>query len=308
LVILVGAGASFGAFDVPSRRPPLGDDLFESLVGAFPDTWGSLPDAVVATFRSDGFELGMAALREEAVHTQDSLIDMSIYFSAFRLLPGVNRYLALTVLLQSLGPSVEFSFASLNYETYLEQSLARIGLGVLYGGEPRAGVDEAFVRVIKPHGSCNFVADTGTNTFEGVTMVGGQAYIAGAPLKAVSLDEVAKARETGFPSAMSLYAPGKPDMICPEFVARIREDWKSTIRDADAIVVIGARPMLDSDPHIWIPIIDSSAPFALIGGDGATVHPVVGDRLTLLGDTFASGLNPLRSWLRDRATPTGAPP
>jgi hypothetical protein len=43
LVVLVGAGASYGAFDYAKARPPLGDDLFDELVAAFPGTWGNLP-------------------------------------------------------------------------------------------------------------------------------------------------------------------------------------------------------------------------------------------------------------------------
>jgi hypothetical protein len=285
LIVLVGAGASYGAFDNPSLRPPLGGELFSKLVAAFPESWGSLPNKVAAEFRTEdaGFELGMAALREEAEHTQAALIDMGTFFASFRLLPGVNRYLALAKLLEFREPDVQFSFGSLNYETYLEQSLGRAGRQVLYWGEPPLDSEGPFIRVVKPHGSCNFVVDTGTNTFINFRVVGGQTYISGAPLKVVPLDNVVKGPSTGFPSAMSLYAPGKPDLVCPEFVSRFRADWQSAVTGADAILVVGARPMLGSDPHVWVPVTDSSSPVGLVGGDAESLRQVIGGRLSVLG-------------------------
>jgi len=304
VVVLFGAGASYGAFDNPSQRPPLGNELFPKLAATFPETWGCLPEDVVADFHSgdSGFENGMAALREEAVHTQAALIDMGRFFASFRLLPGTNRYLAIVKFLQSLGPNVEFSFGSLNYETCLEQSLGRAGLGVLYWEQAPESDRARLVRVTKPHGSSNFVVDTDTNTFVNVRIVGGGSYVVGARLKFVPLHDVAKATESGFPPAMSLYAPGKPNLVCPEAVERLRGEWEVAVGAADVVVVIGARPMLESDPHIWRPIENSRAPIALIGSDYDPLKQAVRDRLHVIGDTFAAGLDPLKRWLTDRWT------
>jgi hypothetical protein len=273
IVLLVGAGATV--------QPPLGDQLFIRLVHSYPDTWGNLPESVVTEFQvaNAGFERGMAALREEGVHTQAALIDMSIYFAGFRIPPhGVNRYFALVRMLDKLSPAeVEYTFGSLNYEILLEQSLSMAGHSAVYWGAPSSSVPRP-VRVIKPHGSANFAVDTGTNTFEGTTFVGGGAYISGAPLKVVDIDEVHQASVTGFPSAMSLYAPGKPDLVCPEFVHRFRDDWAEAVDGSDVVIVIGARPVLDSDPHIWQPIIDSPAELVLIGGGDDAFQRLVGPR------------------------------
>jgi hypothetical protein len=66
---------------------------------------------------------------------------------------------------------------------------------------------------IKPHGSCSFVADTGSNVFIGTKITGGglgTQYFEGLP-KCVRPDQVPGEMQTGFPSVMSLYAPGKQD-------------------------------------------------------------------------------------------------
>jgi hypothetical protein len=76
IVVLVGAGGSVGAFDKEWQQAPLGNELFPKLAEMFPNTWGNLPEEVTAVFASEeaGFELSMAALREEGVHPQSALI------------------------------------------------------------------------------------------------------------------------------------------------------------------------------------------------------------------------------------------
>lgn len=61
--VLLGAGASYGAWDDSSSTPPLGDCLFGHLVAHFPSTWGSLDGEQRSFFqRQDSrqeFEHGM---------------------------------------------------------------------------------------------------------------------------------------------------------------------------------------------------------------------------------------------------------
>jgi hypothetical protein len=305
IVVLVGAGASVGAFEDGYARPPLGIQLFGRLVERYPATWGDLSEAITAEFQlpDAGFERGMAALWKEGMSTQAALIDMSIYFAEFRIPPhGTNRYFAVARMLDALGQDVDYTFASLNYEILLEQSLGLAGHGVYYWGTPDGSLPRP-VHVIKPHGSSNFAVDTGTNTFAGNTFSGvTSAYIVGAPLKVVDIAEVPQCAVTGFPAAMSLHAPGKPSPICPKFAARFREDWATAVMNADVLVVIGARPVLESDPHVWSPVIDSDVRIIYAGGttdeDFRAFAPLVENRLTLLGDTLASAMEPLRTWLR----------
>jgi hypothetical protein len=299
-VILVGAGASYGALDLPEARPPLGNRLFPVLVEAFPQTWGRLPPDVVEMFDNPdaGFERGMELLWQRS-EAQNALLDMSVYFTRYRLLPGTNRYLSLLMFLRSYGSAVEqLSIGSLNYETLLEHSLTRANVPCFYAGWADAG--PGYVRVIKPHGSCNFVPDFGGAVIQGISFSNVGVALAGANVKVVHLDEVEQeVRTTGFPSVMSLYAPGKKDVVCPEFGGRLRAEWVSAVGAAEAIVVIGARPMLESDHHIWDSILASQARIALIGGEFDCLQEKVGDRLTPLGEKFEDGLDPLKDWLSD---------
>src|ERR1022692_67688 len=97
--VLLGAGASYGAWDDHASTPPLGDSLFEYLVARFPKTWGSLDDAQRSAFTvrnsRPAFEDGMlamwecersrAVLGQPAVTVQALLTDLALYFAAFRL-------------------------------------------------------------------------------------------------------------------------------------------------------------------------------------------------------------------------------
>ena len=58
--------------------------------------------------------------------------------------------------------------------------------------------------------------------------------------------------------------------------------------------------MLDNDPHIWRPIVESAVPVGFVGGFSQSLHEVIGDRLSVLGDTFAAGMSALREWLDER--------
>jgi hypothetical protein len=301
IVILVGAGASVGAFDLQSSKPPLGSQLFTTLSESFPETWGSLRVAVSNEFLTSGFELGMAALRAEPVSIQGPLIDMGVFFANFRIpSPGVNRYFALVKLLDSLSVSPDYVFASLNYETLLEQSLGKAGHPTNYWGTPPPNLPKP-IRVIKPHGSSNFAFDQGTNRFRNNTFIGVGTYVGGggARLKVIDIDRVREEAESGFPPAMSLYAPGKPDLVCPEFVASLRNDWASEVADSDLIVVIGARPQLTNDVHIWTPILDSNSDILFVGSVEPDFEAGVESRIKIRVDTFESGLPLVRDFFRE---------
>src|SRR5665213_3074620 len=105
--LLVGAGASYGAFDADDLRPPLGDSLFTELVAKFPHTWGALTDSVVEIFssRDHGFERGMGELwAHDDGRVQPLLLDLAMYFAPMRPPTfGVNRYANLAARLHDRG-------------------------------------------------------------------------------------------------------------------------------------------------------------------------------------------------------------
>lgn len=107
--VLLGAGASYGAWDDPSSTPPLGDCLLDRLVAHFPNTWGSLDDEQRSFFVGQdsrpAFERGMLSLWEgesswagagpPPITVQALLTDLGLYFAAFQLPVGVpNCYSA----------------------------------------------------------------------------------------------------------------------------------------------------------------------------------------------------------------------
>lgn len=46
IIVLFGAGASYGAGSVLPSIPPLGSSLYQELSSMFPATWGSLPSSL----------------------------------------------------------------------------------------------------------------------------------------------------------------------------------------------------------------------------------------------------------------------
>jgi len=63
-LILVGAGASYGAGNVDPHQPPLGKDLFDKLKSEMPDPWGDLPGDIQCALEKD-FENGMCKIGEK---------------------------------------------------------------------------------------------------------------------------------------------------------------------------------------------------------------------------------------------------
>ncbi|HEU5002995.1 MAG TPA: hypothetical protein VFW71_09480 [Actinomycetota bacterium] len=297
ITILVGAGASFGAFDEGPSRPPLGNQLYDRLVATYPGSWGELPKWIQDEFQGDfGFEAGMVALRQEALSTHQALLDMSCYFGSFQLpTRGRNLYRNLIFALDSLGPKFQYSFGSLNYECLLELSMANLGHPPYYWGNSMASGPRA-VLVVKPHGSCNFVPDTGSNTIQVGHFVGGNAYIDTPHLKSIGLTP--GYWNSSIPAAMSLYAPGKPNLVAPTAVKRLHNDWRRVIDRSDAILIIGARIIAEGDPHIWRPIFQSSAPIGFIGGVDAMSEYSLGVRLTIIGSRWESCEPELHTWLQ----------
>jgi hypothetical protein len=88
IVILFGAGASYGAGCVYPEPPPLGEKLYDALATAFPNEWGdgSQLGRFAANFRTD-FEKAM----DEALrwHSSLSLLEwhrpVSMFFAKYGL-------------------------------------------------------------------------------------------------------------------------------------------------------------------------------------------------------------------------------
>jgi hypothetical protein len=100
---------------------------------------------------------------------------------------------------------------------------------------------------------------------------------------------------------MSLFVGTKHSPINPEFLAKMRDNWRQWALSADVIVIVGAQPYFQ-DAHIWDPIVESGASVWYIGGTGGDFDLFatrLGDRLNLFGDRFAVSLNVLLGRLRE---------
>lgn len=231
---------------------------------------------------------------------------MTIFFSRFGTPPdALNRYRTLFALLRSLD--LDVTIASLNYEVIAEASLVFEGWYPFYEEPAPANPPFPLIRMIKPHGSCNLLPNLGTNRILHVTAGKPGEVFSGTPgelfkgsCKQVDLEEVERIinEEVDLSAAMSLYAPGKPTVVCAESVARMRVDWRTAAEQADVLLAIGASPALESDPHIWDPLVHHpSAPLLFIGDPGDELPPLIGSRLVCLGPTFEAGLAPLEDHL-----------
>jgi len=142
--VLLGAGASYGAWDDPSSTPPLGDCLFDHLVVHFPNTWGSLDDEQRSFFvegdSRPAFERGMLVLWDgefsrarsgtSPITVQALLTDLGLYFAAFQLPVGVpNCYSALIDLFAQSGlVGKRLGVATLSYGCLIKLALSARGV------------------------------------------------------------------------------------------------------------------------------------------------------------------------------------
>lgn len=308
--ILFGAGASFGAVDA-AHRPPLGADLFEKLIEAFPDTWGAISGEDKQNFegpdRGLAFETGMQWLWERdqrgELAVQDLITDMALFFASFRLPAGGGD--CYSELLRAfhragiIGPRL--GIATLNYECLLELAAADLRIPVDPSPVmPRANCLTAW----KPHGACNLIVQpVATGNWTNISMSACGAWVGGGvPLVAVHPDQVERIYEGqhNVPPAMSLYAPGKSSPVAPEQILRARECWTSWSRSSDVTIVVGARPNLD-DMHVWQGILQGRGQLWFIGDrDSASTltRELPHDRVSHLGEYFAPSLPSLVSRIR----------
>ncbi|WP_152418714.1 MULTISPECIES: hypothetical protein [Halorubrum] len=257
-VILVGAGASFGAGEVYPDNPPLGRDLFTQLESKFPRSWGSLPDHIRKNFLK-GFEEGMVALSESDSNLHAPLYQaMAAYFAEFSI--GENNHYA--ALIESLHNSItngETVFVSLNYDCLLEEAIEAAGIDVDPVPENLGNPGT----VIKPHGSCNFLP--ASIQASGISFTEGVSFDAG--VRCVSKEEVIEYyhSDKALYPAMSLYRPDKSTQISPPVIHRFQELYRKAVSEANTIGIIGAG-IHAQDDHIWDPLASSDVPLYYIGG------------------------------------------
>lgn len=300
VAVMVGAGASYGCGRVSPGPPPLGDGLYRWLREQCPGTWRAIKGALHERFEKDGFEVGMyEAWTNYSEQTQNMLIDMARAFARFKLpADGSDLYTSLLRGLVANRLLDRTVFSSLNYECLLEQAGGTLGLPVGYWSTGRPV--NALV-ILKPHGSCNLLPDTGTNVFHNIriTTAGGSSQYFAGPVKPVPLDEIERLTHNSLPPAMSLYAPGKHTPVALDWVNKVRDEWRDVAVGCQTIAIIGVRPIW-ADAHLWEPVIESKARVLYIGGtaDHATLVKKLTRDVEHVGRTFVEGIRPLNERFR----------
>jgi hypothetical protein len=266
IIVLFGAGASYGAGGVLPSVPPLGSSLYQELSSMFPATWGSLPSSLKVQFYTN-FEDGMSTLWNSGSHAIPILMQkMAIFFARYRL--SSQRLDAYSKLLDSLtysGKSMLFS--SLNYDCLFEIAVLMAGRTVTYFND--APTSDSDIIIWKLHGSCNFLPQGGN-----VTLTRGVSYGSGASfntgIQSVNPNEVETycTGNTALYPAMAVYARGKPVQIAPSVIQQIQQYWTDAIKSASTVICIGVHPHLQ-DKHIWEPLSATNAKLLFIGNEKA---------------------------------------
>lgn len=137
VVLLFGAGASYGAMGISPYAPPLGFDLFGRLRKAFPNTLGKVSDEVADIFDNNGPEKGMEALDDDAYEHRWDLVqlirDMAIYFSRFQIQDiSQNLYCRFVQMYTDRILGREMLLSTLNYECLIEYALGHYGIDTTY--------------------------------------------------------------------------------------------------------------------------------------------------------------------------------
>lgn len=262
VVILFGAGASYGAGGIVPEAPPLGTALYDALVVSYPNSWGALPPDTRIAFSREGFELGMKLVFEQYGGAIPQLMrEMAVYFIQFRSHAKQSLYSRLIRNLISADVLKQIAFATLNYECILEFALLEEGLIPSYFPE---NSEESGPPVWKLHGSCNMFAQ-GIQASQGVTYGTGVVWEGGAQAFFDSNRVIEHCLvETGLAPIMSLYMEGKPINVSPGVITQIQTAWRASVQSASAVFVIGVRPVL-RDAHIWEPLAASIGTLYFVG-------------------------------------------
>ena len=250
-LVLLGAGASYGSNDVSPHPPPVGRELFNEL-DKLGGVAASLPEDIKNIFKDKGFEAGMSAYAERTGEVTRFQLELGRYLSQFKAGPH-NTYVNM---LNLLGAS-RVVYSSLNYDLLLEDACNFAGIdGVSYSQEMPSS---RYIKLFKPHGSCNFWPNLGAGQIRGSLFVNCSVDVQAT---VQVLDPVAArerfGNEDSISPAISMYAEGKAVKVCPDFVNLQQQMWVDVANKAKKIFVIGVK-IHREDEHIWGTLINTKS-------------------------------------------------
>lgn len=296
IIILFGAGASYGAGGIIPETPPLGFQLYEELERIYPNTWGSFPEEYKIEFRKN-FEDGMGLIYENYGGAISQLMrELAVYFVQFRPHSSKSLYSKLITYLVEIDKINDVLFSTLNYECVFEYSVLNQGLKISYFDKYKDTVP-----IWKLHGSCNMFsqglqAGPGVKYGTGVVFEGGiEAYLDSNKVVEECLVK------SGLAPVMCLFMEGKPLQVSPSAIKQLQERWSKEVLNAEKIFCIGANP-LPEDSHIWNPLSKTQANFFYIGEEKRFQEWASSNRegpYEYLSSYFHTGFIKLKNKLKD---------
>lgn len=252
VLILFGAGASYGSGGMKTP-PPLGNKtLFDDLTSKS-KIWHTLLDDQECIAKFDqGFEYGMDYVLDKQFSGEfDDLYPLlkdmaSILLNYHIQEPNDNLYWKLCQKYFKELITNKLQFATLNYDCLLEEAifLTNPWATISYWG------DGGGIRLLKPHGSCNFISPPNVSG-GGKIIPRGPGALAG-PLVAMMPSGVKeRLSDCPAPPGMSIYNTTKSNAIKSEQIDIIRSEFQKSIRNAELIIVVGVYPKMEGDDHIW---------------------------------------------------------
>ena len=306
IVIVFGAGASYGAGHVLPEAPPLGENLYSALATQYPNEWGSGSQLGkwADKFRHD-FEQTMF---DEVMPRVPSLSllewhrPVAAFFARYRLDgSGHDMYSRLLAELKTKGLLGRLTLGSLNYECLLEQAAVKLGLATDYMLDDAHPAES--IPLAKIHGSSNFVTEDLFSWRPYLTNAGSLTESPFTVLPFHGLEDALQRKfstyEPAYFPVLGMYSQHKPSIVAPGKLSRLRNILRQRIVDANVLVLIGLRPSSDRDPHLWEPVASSRA--SKIGYVGGTDHYEIlkehQGKAIHLAETFEEGFTAVLSML-----------
>jgi hypothetical protein len=264
-VILFGAGASH--LEGGINRPPLGANLYLALKHDFINSWGAISSKYDSAF-VDKFEDGMDQyLSDDPKNLVELQRDLAIFICRFWKPRGDEPYTFLVKQYKHQILKNELSLSTINYDYLLEQAAHDCGVELSYESIQTSSSETA--RLLKLHGSCNFIFDDSTIKAYDKVEMGVDSHIEfqqGPGFYPVHPTRVRAILKTNkFPPVIALYSKEKDLLTSKKRIMEYQDEYKLQVMNAKSVLVVGARPN-QYDGHIWNPIKGMNGSFAFVGG------------------------------------------
>ncbi|NGX63109.1 MAG: hypothetical protein KR126chlam6_00516 [Candidatus Anoxychlamydiales bacterium] len=272
VLLLFGAGASYGSEKDIKTTPALSDGLFQILRARFP-SWRNLDLKYRDHFQD--FEEGMnQVLAQHPLDVSELQRDMAKYFFNFHPSPE-NLYIRI---IKRLGIK-DISFASLNYDRLLEEAIFRSGFFPKYSLEDKKSEKE--VNLCLPHGCSNlFLTDFGippdslTYTFDD------DVFDSSSDPKVIRNDKdfQNEINLNALPPIMACFNRRKTSAVGKSFLEKQKRMFEERVLSAGLIVIVGIN-VREHDGHIWCPLAETSAKLLYCSGEeGGKVFKIWRDK------------------------------